>query len=464
MRTRQTALRMIVLSFLLVGCMCIFAACAKSEKKASAAGVYHLYSMESDGDSYSHDDIVSYGLDSMTLTLYADGTASLGFGEETEQFQWKEGMLYSDEEEIAFTVENGMLTVSMDTESMVFERVKDAPEKMEVKNPEETTGTPTDDTEVSGTDSYSDVFGKELVHLAQQDVRICAITAAMEHGTGLHHFARKYPNRYYDVGIAEQHAVTYSAALAAAGQLPVFAVYSSFLQRGYDQLMHDVALSGQHVVLGIDRAGVVGEDGETHHGLYDVSYLSTVPGAVIYAPACYDELRLCLRRALYRDHGLACVRYPRGADHSVFDKTALNTEYTHVSGAKTDVLYVSYGRVYDALYRASSRAREQGMNCDLLKLTRIFPLSDMAVEIAMSYRQVIFLEEAYYYGGISQLMGDALLERGFTGKYRRIAPKAYLPQASMESQMEQMHLSEHAIFQDMQQVFQEKKDVRYAEA
>ena len=120
MRTRQTALRMIVLSFLLVGCMCIFAACAKSEKKASAAGVYHLYSMESDGDSYSHDDIVSYGLDSMALTLYADGTASLGFGEETE--------------------------------SMVFERVKDAPEKMEVQNPEETTGTPTDDTEVSGTD------------------------------------------------------------------------------------------------------------------------------------------------------------------------------------------------------------------------------------------------------------------------------------------------------------------------
>lgn len=103
-------------------------------------------------DSYSHDDIVSYGLDSMALTLYADGTASLGFGEETEQFQWKEGMLYSDDEEIAFTVENGMLTVSMDTESMVFERVKDAPEKMEVQNPEETTGTPTDDTEVSGTD------------------------------------------------------------------------------------------------------------------------------------------------------------------------------------------------------------------------------------------------------------------------------------------------------------------------
>lgn len=146
MRTRRTALRMIVLSFLLVGCMCIFAACAKSEKKASASGVYHLYSMESGEDSYSHDDIVSYGLDSMTLTLYPDGTASLGFGEETEQFNWKEGMLYSEGEELAFTVEDGMLTVSMDTESMVFERVGDAPEKADVETPTEETETPTDDT------------------------------------------------------------------------------------------------------------------------------------------------------------------------------------------------------------------------------------------------------------------------------------------------------------------------------
>ena len=146
MRTRRTALRMIVLSFLLVGCMCIFAACAKSEKKASASGVYHLYSMESGEDSYTHDDIVSYGLDAMTLTLYPDGTASLGFGEETEQFNWKEGMLYSEDEELSFTREDGMLTVSMDTESMVFERVGDAPEKAEVQTSEKTTGTPTDDT------------------------------------------------------------------------------------------------------------------------------------------------------------------------------------------------------------------------------------------------------------------------------------------------------------------------------
>ena len=305
--------------------------------------------------------------------------------------------------------------------------------------------------EVSAADSYSEMFGKELVQLAKHDPRICAVTAAMGGGTGLHHFAREFPNRYYDVGIAEQHAVTFSAALASMGELPVFAVYSSFLQRAYDQLMHDVAIGGMHVVLGIDRAGVVGEDGETHHGLYDVSFLCTVPNTVIYAPACYEEMRLCLRRALYRDKGLACIRYPRGSEKVSFDKTALNTEYTHVSGRKTDTLYISYGRVYDHLYRASRRMAEEGVFCDLLKLTRIFPLAEGVVEIAMSYAHVVFLEEAYYYGGISQLLGDLLLERGFRGTYRRVAPKAYLPQASTDSQMETMGLSEHAIYQDMQQ-------------
>ena len=204
-------------------------------------------------------------------------------------------------------------------------------------------------------------------------------------------------------------------------------------------------------MLGIDRAGVVGEDGETHHGLYDVSFLSTVPGAVIYAPACYDELRLCLRRALYRDKGLACVRYPRGNDKSVFDKSALNTEYTHVSGKKTDIRYISYGRVYDNLYRAAKRCAERELHCDLLKLTRIFPLADGVVDIAMSYRHVVFLEEAYYYGGISQLFGDLLLERGFQGTYRRVAPKQYLLQASTDSQMETMGLSEYAIYRDIRQ-------------
>lgn len=312
--------------------------------------------------------------------------------------------------------------------------------------------------EVSGTDTYSDVFGKELVHLAEQDDRICAVTAAMEHGTGLHYFSRQFPDRYFDVGIAEQYAVTFSAALASTGKIPVFAVYSSFLQRAYDQLMHDVAIGGYHVVLGIDRAGVVGEDGETHHGLYDISYLTSVPGAVIYSPSCYDELRLCLYRAIYRDEGLACVRYPRGSDNTIFDKGALNTEYTHICGGHTRTLYITYGRVFDELYKAALQARDQGVYFDMLKLTRIFPVADAVVHIASSYQRVVFLEEAYYYGGISQIFGDALMQSGYTGSYIRVAPKSYIYQASMEAQLDEMHLSQRQIYAQMMKFKQEDQE------
>lgn len=164
--------------------------------------------------------------------------------------------------------------------------------------------------EVSAADSYSTVFGKELVKLADKDDKLCAITAAMKYGTGLQFFHFKYPNRFFDVGIAEQHAVTFAGGLASMGMTPVFAVYSTFLQRSYDQLVHDVAIGGLHVVLGVDRAGIVGEDGETHQGLLDVPMLSSIPNTVIYSPSCYMEMKMCMRKAIYEEKGLAAVRYP----------------------------------------------------------------------------------------------------------------------------------------------------------
>ena len=306
--------------------------------------------------------------------------------------------------------------------------------------------------EVSGKDTYSDVFGKYLVQAARKDETVCAITAAMEQGTGLHHFAKAFPKRYYDVGIAEQHAVTFAAALAKQGMLPVFAVYSSFLQRAYDQLMHDVAISRAHVVLGIDRAGVVGEDGETHHGMFDVSFLSTIPGTTIYAPACYDELCLCMNRAMYEDTGLACVRYPRGADSAVFEKTALNADYTHIAGKRTDTLLISYGRIYSHMFCAQKMAEAEGIHCDMLKLTRIFPIDQMIVSIAKSYSNILFFEEAYYYGGISEQLGALLMESGYQGRYVRIAPKGFIAQASMNSQFEQLGLSADAMLRTIQDV------------
>ena len=161
--------------------------------------------------------------------------------------------------------------------------------------------------EVSSDDCYSTVFGRELLKLALKDQKICAVTAAMKYGTGLQYFSNQLKDRFFDVGIAEQHAVTFSAGLASMGKIPVFAVYSSFLQRAIDQLIHDVTIGKNHIVLGIDRAGIVGEDGETHQGLYDIPLLTAIPNAEIYSPACYEELKMCLNEAIYKCQGLACA-------------------------------------------------------------------------------------------------------------------------------------------------------------
>ena len=183
--------------------------------------------------------------------------------------------------------------------------------------------------------SYSSVFGETLCALAQEDRRVCAITAAMRDGTGLGEFERRFPGRFFDVGIAEGHAVAMAAGMAKQGSLPVFAVYSSFLQRGYDMLLHDVGILGLHVVLGVDRAGLVGEDGETHHGLFDVAYLSTVPGMTLYAPSSFAELRSMLRRAVEEDRGLWRSAIP-GAGRGPTGPTAAPPHRPPAGGQRPD--------------------------------------------------------------------------------------------------------------------------------
>ncbi|MDE5916703.1 MAG: 1-deoxy-D-xylulose-5-phosphate synthase, partial [Oscillospiraceae bacterium] len=166
--------------------------------------------------------------------------------------------------------------------------------------------------EVSSDDCYSTVFGRELLKIAKKDNRVCAVTAAMKYGTGLQYFSGEIKNRFFDVGIAEQHAMTFSAGLAAMGKIPVFAVYSSFLQRAVDQMIHDVSIGSYHVVVGIDRAGIVGEDGETHQGVFDIPLITAIPGSTVYSPSCYEELKMCLDEGIYRCDKLVCIRYPRG--------------------------------------------------------------------------------------------------------------------------------------------------------
>lgn len=299
--------------------------------------------------------------------------------------------------------------------------------------------------EVSGDDCYSAVFGKELTRLAYEDKRICAITAAMEYGTGLQYFEAEHPDRFYDVGIAEQHAVTFASGLAAAGMIPVFAVYSTFLQRSYDQLIHDVAIGGLHVVLGIDRAGIVGEDGETHQGTFDVPMLTSIPGTTIYSPACYEELRMCLRQAVMHDTGLTAVRYPRGSETKMtYPKDDLDLEYTYTEGG-SDVLLISYGRVYQSIWEAHNTCTKSGYQTSLIKLTRIFPIAEEIVEKALSYKTVIFFEESSGFGGISTIFGSLLSQYGFSGRYVRVSADCFLKQASVPALLEKAELSAHAV-------------------
>lgn len=275
----------------------------------------------------------------------------------------------------------------------------------------------------SASTNFSNEFGLYLTELAKRDERICAITAAMKYGTGLNHFSRAFgqQGRFFDVGIAEPHAVTFAGGLAANGMLPVFAVYSSFLQRCYDQIIHDLSIERQHVVIGIDRAGIVGSDGETHQGLFDVAMLSSVPGITLYSPATYEEMRCSLYKSLYEHTGVCCVRYPRGGESKLpaFDPQA--PWAIEPKGAKPQLLLVTYGKLGVQAVQAAQTLSQQGVPTAVLKLLRLLPFCEEAVEQAMQAEYVLFAEEGIESGGIGQMFGSRLLEKGFRGHYRVLA-------------------------------------------
>ena len=223
----------------------------------------------------------------------------------------------------------------------------------------------------SGT-NFSAVFGQTLCKMAEEDPRLCAITAAMQGGTGLNTFATRFPDRFFDVGIAEGHAVAMSAGMAKQGMIPVFAVYSSFLQRAYDMLIHDVALQGLHVVFAIDRAGLVGEDGETHHGVFDPAFLDTVPGMTVLCPSSYAELESMLRYAIYEVKGPVAVRYPRGGQGDYQEDSGLVS--TAVLRAGKDITLTGYGITVNALLDCARRLEADGIQAQVLKLNSITPL------------------------------------------------------------------------------------------
>ena len=265
------------------------------------------------------------------------------------------------------------------------------------------------------TDTFASVFGQELTALAAEDPRICAVTAAMVDGTGLTAFARRFPRRFFDVGIAEGHGVALTAGMAKQGLHPVFAVYSSFLQRGYDQLIHDVSLMQNHVVFAVDRAGVVGADGETHHGIFDVPYLSTVPGMTILCPASFAELRMMLRRALMEYRTPVAIRYPRGGEGSYRD--CCGAEDFTILHQGTAATILTYGVLINHALDAAERLQQIGISAQVIKLNRISAQENEELTAILGATKCLLVaEDSIATGCVGQRLAATLAVKGTVPK------------------------------------------------
>lgn len=280
--------------------------------------------------------------------------------------------------------------------------------------------------------NFSQCFGKKIVELAENDPKICAVTAAMTSGTGLKEFSEKFPDRFIDVGIAEEHAVTFSSALAVKGMKPVFAVYSTFLQRGYDQLIHDAAIAGLPLTLAVDRAGFVGDDGETHQGLFDVSFLSSIPGMCIYSPATFGELERILEVRLADPKGVAAIRYPRGSEPDNLCDIDISDDFTKIG--EGDTCLISYGTLFSEILFAKDKLIDENISVSVIKLNKIFPIENQLVNKLSQFKNIIFFEEGILNGGIAEKIGCFLLTEGYKGSYRTVGANDFVKQATVSSQ------------------------------
>ncbi|MDQ2085315.1 1-deoxy-D-xylulose-5-phosphate synthase [Herbivorax sp. ANBcel31] len=315
----------------------------------------------------------------------------------------------------------------------------------------------------SKSSSYSNVFGKELDEIAQKNEKVVAITAAMPHGTGLGTFSEKYPDRFFDVGIAEQHAVTFSAGLARNDLVPVFAVYSSFLQRAYDQVLHDVALQKLHVVFAIDRAGIVGEDGETHQGIYDISFLSHIPNMTIMAPCDYSEFKKMLNYAVEEFDGPIAIRYPRGnGQEKLFDAPDINLGQSLLLREGEDISIIAVGNKVETALEVADLLEQIDLSADVIYSRFIKPINPKnIINSAIKTRRVITIEDNAIEGGFGSKILELINQRGINVKTKIFGyPDEFIYHGSKNELQEIFRLDTKSIFSDILKMFNKSRGVK----
>lgn len=286
---------------------------------------------------------------------------------------------------------------------------------------------------ISSSTDFSAEFGSELCKIAENNNKVCTITAAMALGTGLSEFSQKYPDRFFDVGIAEEHAVTFASGLSKGGMIPVVALYSTFVQRAFDQLVHDGALQKQKIIAVIDRAGFVGEDGVTHQGLLDVPLFNCIPDVSIFSPFTFERLKFDLNCAVDSADNLTVIRYPRGTEKTLPENINVSHNDFDLYGSG-NVLIVTYGRISVEALWAMTELKKANIDVSVLVLHRIKPISETVLKTVLKYDSVFFYEESEKSGSIGESFAKDILTLGYKGKFEHVAiNNEFVAHASVDS-------------------------------
>lgn len=304
---------------------------------------------------------------------------------------------------------------------------------------------------------FSAIFGETLCDLAEKNKKICAITAAMPEGTGLQHFSKQFTDRFFDVGIAEQHGATFCAGLAMGGLIPVFAVYSSFLQRAFDQVIHDVALQNLPVVFGVDRAGVVGEDGETHQGMFDLAFLTQIPNMTVMAPSDFSELRKMLTFAVSLGKPVA-VRYPRGGEQKSFEhKTPLSMGKGRILREGCDVALLAIGRMTGIAAETAELLEQHGISAAVADLRFAKPLDrELILSLTGKTKLAVTMEDGCITGGIGEQIAGFMHEAGIqTVLLKKAFPDEFIPHGSTADIFEHYNMNSSAIAESIMEALEQ---------